>query len=53
MNRKDKEGIDVDRLDINEDGELQGLDEETLDTISGGLISPPGSEPNPMCPDQG
>ena len=50
IKRKNDEGIDIDRIDLDESGELSGLDDDTLDAISGGLSVHTDTEKNPMCP---
>lgn len=50
IKRSNDEGIDIDRIDVDENGELNGLDDDTLDAISGGLSIPPDTDKNPMCP---
>ena len=34
---KKKEGIDIDKIKIDQNGEVEGLDDDLLDTISAGL----------------
>lgn len=42
---KKKQGIDVDNINFDEDGEANGLDDDILDSIAGGL-----QEDNGNCP---
>ena len=53
MTPNEIKGIEIDQVELDQNGELSGLDDETLDAVSGGLAGPPETEPNPMCPNQG
>jgi len=44
---KAKQGIDVDKIDFDQDGEASGLDDDVLDSIAGGLKS---DDVNSNCP---